>query len=368
MTPKRPILLVLSTPPPYGGGEIRAGIVAKHFKNDPRFRIFSYARPAGSKSTQGRMTVRNVLFGFVYIGKCCWLMLRCRPAVIFFSLPKAFSVLARMIPVIFVARLLKVKVCGELAGAGFNFIQNGGWQKSVGLFILRRMHSIRFLGEHIREAHAQYRLPNPVVFANGIRTPDDRTNNSVLDNGALKLLAVGALNRSKGTGRVIEAVALCRENGLDVSCTLVGEWSDSQLESEMRQFIAQHQLEAHIHFTGLIKGEQKWEHYRQAAILVHPTDWDGQPLTILEAIGMGLAVISTPVGAIPDTVLDGKNGTLLSENTPEKLYETIRLFYMDRKRLRQIMEYNQTDFNCRFAVEKYLQNLHRWLEAMRNNE
>jgi glutathione synthase/RimK-type ligase-like ATP-grasp enzyme len=91
MTTSRPILLVLGTPPPYGGGEIRAGIVKEHFKNDPGFRMFSYSRPLGSKSTQGRMTVRNLFFGFVYIGKCCGLMVRYRPSVIFFSLPVLYT-------------------------------------------------------------------------------------------------------------------------------------------------------------------------------------------------------------------------------------------------------------------------------------
>lgn len=362
MTISRPILLILGTPPPYGGGEIRAGIVKEHFKNDPGFTIFSYSRPHGSKSTQGRMNFRNLFFGFVYIGKCCGLMVRYRPAVIFFSLPKTFSVMARMIPVILFASLMRVKVCGELAGAGFNFIQNGGWQRSIGLFVLRRMHSIRFLGEHVRDAHAQYRLPNPVVFANGIRIPDDRTHDPVPVDGPLKLLAVGALNRSKGTGRVIESVALCRKNGLDVSCTFVGEWSDPQLKQEMESFIKEHRLDPYIQFTGLIKGDQKWDYYRTASILVHPTDWDGQPLTILEAIGMGLVVISTPVGAIPDTAIDGKNGVLISENTPKKLVEAIRLFYMDRKKLKQIMEYNRTDFDQRFTVAGYLQNVRNWLK------
>jgi len=269
-----------------------------------------------------------------------------------------------MMPVILVAALLRVKVCGELAGAGFNFLQTGGWQKRIGLFFLRRMESIRFLGEHVKEAHAQYNLPNPVVFANGIRISEQRKQEPVPDSGPLNLLAVGALNRSKGTGRIIEAVALCREEGLDVSCTLVGEWSDPRLKQEMERFIDQHQLGPHIHFTGLIKGDQKWDYFRKAAILVHPTDWDGQPLTILEAIGMGLAIISTPIGAIPDTVAHGQNGLLMSENTPKKLYEAIRELYLDRKRLAEMMDYNRSDFDCRFTVETYLQNVRNWLETV----
>lgn len=362
MEKKNRILLVLGVPPPYGGGEVQAEIIAEHFGNVPEFRVFSYARGSGSKSTQGRVTVGNLSFGLYYIVRCTGLMLAVRPRAMYLSIPKNFAAFARMIPVILFASLMRIRVCGELAGARFLFLDRG-WQRAVGLFVLRRLHSIRFLGDHIRAAHVQYGFRNPVVIANGIRIPHDRTRAPLPAAGRIALLYVGALNHSKGVGRVIEAVKLCRDHGLDVVCTLLGEWSDPLLQEDVERFITQQRLQDRVRFIGLIKGEQKWAYYREAAILVHPTEWDGQPLTILEALGMGLAVISTPVGAIPDTVVHGKNGILLAENTPQKLFEAVKELYADRTRLAEMMVHNQSDFDRRFTVEMLLANFENWLTS-----
>lgn len=364
MKNKNLILLILNIPPPYGGGEIRSKIIEKYLKNTANFKIFSYSRPKGNKSTQGRINAQNLFFGFYYIIKCCALILRYRPNIAYFSIPKRFSVMMRMMPMILLASLMNVKLCGELAGTGFNFLNESNWKKFICLFALRRLHSIRFLGDHVKKNHTQYGLNNPIVFANGIRLPDERRHEPVADHGPLHILSVGALNRSKGTGRIVEAVALCHEHDLDVFCTLVGEWSDPKLKREMRDFVTTHCLDRYIKFTGLIKGNQKWDYYRKAAILAHPTEWDGQPLSILEALGMGLAVISTQVGAIPDTVKHNVNGILLDENTPQKLYEAIRELYFDRTRLKRMMDYNQADFDRRFTVERYLRNFKNWLETV----
>lgn len=358
---RRPILLILGIPPPYGGGEIRGELVARFFKNKPGYRVFAYARGSGNKSTQGKATGGNLLFGFYYIARCVALLVRFRPRKLFLGLPKNFGAFARAIPVILLGRAMGVKVFGELAGARFLFLDSG-WRRAVGLFVLRRLYSIRFLGEHVRDTHAGFRFRCPVVFANGIRLPADRQPGPERGGRTLRLLAVGALNRSKGTGRAIEAVALCRDRGLEVTCTFLGEWSDPKLKAEIQGLIRSRGLERVLQFAGLVTDEGKWPYYRESDVLVQPTEWDGQPLTILEAIGMGLAVISTPVGAIPDTVEEGKNGFLLKENTPERLYEAIRTLYEDRDGLRRMQAYNRLDFNRRFAVERYLDHFEHWIE------
>ena len=355
------VLLILGVPPPWGGGEICAQIMQSHFCELPGCRIFSYARKRGNKSTQGRFNLSNLGFGIFYIIKCIWLILRYRPRRMFISIPKNFGAFLRMIPVILFASAMRVNVFGELAGARFLFLDKA-WQRSIGLFVLRRLHSIHFLGDRIRSAHDQYGFKNPSVFSNGVRIPDDRSSKAT--ERPLTLLYVGALNRSKGVVRVIEALRLCRQAGMEVTCVLMGEWGDPALKPEMEAYIKQHQLQEFILFTGLVSGEAKWDYFRKASILVHPTEWDGQPLTILEAIGMGLAVISTHVGSIPDTVVHGKNGFLLDKNSSEDLCETIHRLYEDRSELKQIMEYNGRDFDVRFSVTTYLKNIQRWLETV----
>ncbi len=356
------LLLLLVVPPPYGGGENRALRMAGYFLGRDGVRALTFSRPWANKFTQGRVTFRNIFFGLYYIGRSAMHMIICRPQIMFFNIPKNIGAFLRMVPLFYLAQILRIKVYGELAGANFLFLEEGGWKKTVGLYFLRKLYSLRFLGESIAKYHEPYGFNNPVVFPNGSEHPCVKTViDRPPDHARLELLFVGELSRSKGVGRIVQALHHCREDGLDVCCTLIGEWKDPAFENEMRALIQQNQLNAMIVFTGLLKGSEKWAFYEKAHILTHPTDLDGQPMTILEAMGSGLAIISTRIGAIPDTIEDGVNGMILPEISAEALYSAIRKLYFDRALLHGIRTQNVKTFRERYDLKTYLENVDRWL-------
>jgi glycosyltransferase involved in cell wall biosynthesis len=356
------LLLLLLVPPPYGGGENRGLRMAKYFCQRDGVRTLTFSRPWASKYTQGRVTFRNFFYGLYYIGRSARYMVTDRPEKMFFSIPKNIAAFLRMVPLIYLAQFLRIKVCGELAGANFLFLEEGGWKKAVGVHFLRKFYSIRFLGASVAKHHDPYGFKNTVVFPNGMEHPCVRSSVDYLpDSARLELLYVGELSRSKGVERIIHALRRCRTEGLDVCCTLIGEWKEAAFEREMQDFIRQNRLDTVIAFTGLLKGNEKWAFYSKAHVLTHPTDLDGQPITILEAMGSGLAVISTHVGAIPDTIKDGVNGYLLPEISAEALYEAIRKLYFDRTLLQRMRTQNAQAFKERYELSTYLGNVARWL-------
>ena len=64
--------------------------------------------------------------------------------------------------------------------------------------------------------------------------------------------------------------------------------------------------------------------YRKANIFVLPTLGDCSSLVVVEAMGMGLPVIATRVGGIPELVIHGETGLLIPPNSPESLSEALR--------------------------------------------
>jgi len=359
---KKRLLLLLLVPPPYGGGENRGLRMAEYFCKRDGVRTLTFSRPWASKHTQGRVTFRNFFYGLYYIGRSAAYMFIDRPQKMFFSIPKSIGAFLRMVPVLYLAQILHIKVCGELAGANFIFIEQGGWKKTIGLYFLRKLYSIRFLGESVAKYHEPYGFKNTVVFPNGMEHPGTGTSiDGLPDSARLELLYVGELSRSKGVERIIQALQRCRTEGLDVFCTLIGEWKEAAFEREMQDFIRQNRLDEMITFTGLLKGSEKWAFYNQAHVLTHPTDLDGQPITILEALGSGLAVISTHVGAIPDTIKDGVNGYLLPDISAVALYEAIRKLYFDRPLLHRMRTQNAQTFKESYELNTYLGNVDRWL-------
>jgi len=358
------ILLLLRLPPPYGGGEIRAAGMARRVAANPRYIVSAMTNPAGTKSNQGRVRIHNIVFALRRILSAWWLMLRHRPAAVFLAIPKNFAAFLWAALVTMPAAWAGIRVCGGLAGMRFEFF-GSRWKRAVGLAVLRRFHSIRFLGEGIRAAHEAFGFRNPVVFPNGVEVPEGAPRTEAMAaEPVLRMLYVGSLEESKGVGVLLAAAALGRKRNLPLHWTLVGQWASDGFRARSMRTVADEGLGPAVEFPGLVVGDARWEHFRRAHILVHPTSLDGQPLTILEAMSQGLAVVSTPVGAIPETLVAGRNGVLIDAATPERVLAAVEGYLNDRAALHRTMETNRADFLARFTAERYQRTNCDWLEAV----
>jgi len=361
---KRPLLLVLNTPPPFGGGEIRGAYLREYFADNGNYVLFTYARKSNNKSSQGQPTFRNIVWGVFLIFKTLGLLIRYRPGKIYLMLPKNFSAFMRTAVMVWLAKRLRVQVLADLAGASFPFLHNGSLQRHVGLYFLRQLDDIKVLGKNIQGYLAEFGIDKTRILNNGVRIPTGiQVTRDVIYAEPLTLLYVGALNFSKGIQKLVQAVELCKRNKLNVHLHLLGEWSHPEHQREIETFIKSHALDENLTFHGLLTDERKWQVYQSCALLVHPTHWDGQPLTILEAMGVGLGIISTHVGAIPDTVEDGENGVLLQENTPAQIFTAIKTFYDDRDHLARVSQTNIQTYQDNYTVEAFCQRMQNWFES-----
>lgn len=63
-----------------------------------------------------------------------------------------------------------------------------------------------------------------------------------------------------------------------------------------------------IDFLGWVAGEDKDRELRRADVFVLPSYREGMPVSILEAMAYGVAVVTTPVGGVPDMMVEGVHG------------------------------------------------------------
>jgi glycosyltransferase involved in cell wall biosynthesis len=103
----------------------------------------------------------------------------------------------------------------------------------------------------------------------------------------------------------------------------------------------------HVHVGLKADTPELLELYRKVNIFALPTLADCSPLVILEAMAMGLPVIATRVGGIPEIVVDGETGLLIPPNSPEALLEAIRELGKNPERRRAM------GIAGRLHVEKY---------------
>ena len=132
-------------------------------------------------------------------------------------------------------------------------------------------------------------------------------------------LSISNLNTSKGTFVLLDAAELLLKQAADFHVHFVGAPTAEISEERMQQEIERRGLQKVVTYHGRQYGEDKEARFAEADCFVHPTLDDCFPLVILEAMQHALPVIATPVGAIPDMVIDGETGMIVPVSDAQAL-------------------------------------------------
>jgi colanic acid/amylovoran biosynthesis glycosyltransferase len=141
---------------------------------------------------------------------------------------------------------------------------------------------------------------------------------AVADPGAhprsLRLVSVGTLHEVKGQRYLIEACARLRDEGVDVTCQIVGDGPD---ESRLAARIRELRLEDRVRLAGRLTRDAVIEILQLSDVLVAPSvpsregRLEGLPVVIMEAMGCGLPVVASRLSGIPELVIDDRTGYLV---------------------------------------------------------
>jgi glycosyltransferase involved in cell wall biosynthesis len=103
------------------------------------------------------------------------------------------------------------------------------------------------------------------------------------------------------------------------------------LRSRIEEIIAAGKLGNRFHLVGEVEDVRPWIRSYDALIL--PSRLDGRPLVVLEALALGVPVITSAVGGLPELVDDGVNGFLCVPGITEHFAGKIARLALDRKLL-----------------------------------
>lgn len=106
--------------------------------------------------------------------------------------------------------------------------------------------------------------------------------------------------------------------------TLVMAGQDKGLESVVRQQAAALGLNDSVRFAGFLDMQGKVREGNSADIFINTNRIDNMPVGVVEACAMGLPVIATAVGGIPDLLTHGKTGLLVPDDDDAAMVEAIR--------------------------------------------
>lgn len=154
-----------------------------------------------------------------------------------------------------------------------------------------------------------------------VRSPVEITDKARRDGGYV--LAVGRLSPEKGYEELIRAAD--RVPSLQIKIAGIG-----QLEDRLRSLISASAFggnKSNVELVGFKRGEELAELYRDAeAFIACPVGYENAPLTALDALGVGLPILASRIGGLPEMVEDGRNGHLVERGSVDAWASALRNF------------------------------------------
>lgn len=148
-----------------------------------------------------------------------------------------------------------------------------------------------------------------------------------------RIVAVGRMVRTKGFDTLVKASHQLRQRGIDHTLIVIG---DGPQRPELERLIASLGLHDTVRLPGYCSPREVQAVLAEADAFVLPVGWDpilkipeGVPVALMEAMAVGIPVVSGRTAGIPELIADGMTGFLANPGDPSDLAEVVaRLFWL----------------------------------------
>jgi glycosyltransferase involved in cell wall biosynthesis len=351
------VLIIGATPPPYNGMSV-ATELALQALGDEFCVIHLDTADRRGLSNIGRIDLRNVFLAVYHGLKYSGLLLLKNPKIVYVPIAQDRLAFLRDSLFLIPARLLGKKVIVHLHGgyfATFYRSASASTQRLIRYCLGKSARAIVLgtsLGDMFEGIVPRGRVR---VIPNGIPDYFGMIQYSASNGRRHTILYLSTLLKEKGALDVLTALPMIAESVPDVRAVFAGEWYRAEDKQSAERIVRDLKLESRVEFIGPVAPPRKYEVVREADLFVMPTYYknEGHPFVILEAMSAGLPVVSTNVGCIPETVVDGVNGFIVEPgNTEEFAGRVVSLLINDDLR-RRMGEASRTRFLEYYTLDRF---------------
>lgn len=226
--------------------------------------------------------------------------------------------------------------------------------------VLEGADAVIALGEHwSRAIRACAPRANLRVIPNAVEAPpmSDIAETGRDPGAARRFLLLAKLDAWKGVADLIEAAVILERSGAPFELVLAGPGGSAGSVEAIGARLAARGVSKRVRCVGPLCGAARTEALRHADVLVQPSHHEGMPMSVLEAMSFGKAVVASRVGALPEVVEEGRTGLLVPPRNPPALAEAMLRFVRDPLLPRAFGEAGR-----RVIVERF--SLDRWRKAL----
>ena len=192
----------------------------------------------------------------------------------------------------------------------------------------------------------KFGLTNCYVLENGINT--EKLAPAIVDTkkNQTSFVTLGRLGKRKGTYDLVDAIEIARKKVPNIRCYLAG---DGEID-KFCNIIVERGLQNNIEVVGWADFTKKLELLSKVSTVVLPSYNEGLPMSILEGMATGKAIISTTVGAIPEVVKE-ENGILIQPGDVQALADALVKCSTNLKMLEDMSQKNINKIYEQFSMK-----------------
>ena len=174
------------------------------------------------------------------------------------------------------------------------------------------------------------------------------------------LLWVRSIHNIYNPSMAIHVLGKIRKIYPDARLCMVGPVKDNRVMEQLKILISRLDLQDQVLFSGQLSKIEWMALSKDYDIFINTTDYDNNPVTLLEAMALGLPIVSTNVGGVPYLIDDNVTGLLVEAKRSEQMVEKINELISGK------IDGYQIARNAREAVSHYDKNesIKQWCQTI----
>ena len=324
------------------------------------FLLLDASRTHGT-TRQSMLNVINLFYFAQQLGRWLAHLALRRPQLAHYAISSGWA-MEKGLVLMKLARLFGAKTLGHLHSGEFidHWQALPPWRKKFALREFARLDGLVLASQWwCDEIRKHLPLPANKLFV--VNNPIDPTFERAalemsVEREGNKVLSLGTMGRAKGVFEMLSAAeTVAREAKFELH--LVGSEREPNILNDVRAFVAGHALTETVRVQSAVTIAEKTALYRDASIFLLPSHYENFPLVLVEAAAAGQAIITTPVGAVPEFFQDGVSALFVEARRPEQVAGALRRLLQNPDERARLGRAAREMFRTRLARPRIMESL-----------
>lgn len=224
-------------------------------------------------------------------------------------------------------------------------VHANAWYSPLIVWLFRRFDVVSVAGREYEERLQELGVPEERIYSVLHPVSNEFAEVSVVEEPAYDILWLTRMSSEKNPLLFVEILAELRDRSVPFSAAMVGS---GPMDDEVADAITEHGLDEMVDTPGWT--DNPVEYYRNARIYVLTSDREMLPLTLVEAMFVGLPSVAPRRGGIPDIVQNHESGFVIEETSVELYANRIEQLLTDDE-LHQLLATNAQTVTSKLSNE-----------------